>query len=75
MEEIEQCGDHISRRTDAEEDELSNAELIITSTRNEIEDQYEIYDCCTQEKMARNCRTYRTWSRSISPNARMPGAY
>ncbi|MCQ8118803.1 HAD family hydrolase [Methylomonas rosea] len=51
MEEIEQRY-HISRRIDAEEDTLSNAELIITSTRNEIEDQYELYNCYTPEKMA-----------------------
>lgn len=50
MGEIEQCY-HISRRIDAEEDTLSNADLIITSTRNEIEDQYELYDCYTPEKM------------------------
>ncbi|WP_415880074.1 HAD family hydrolase [Methylomonas sp. TEB] len=51
MEEIEQRY-HISRRIDAEEDTLSNAELIITSTRNEIEDQYELYDYYSPEKMA-----------------------
>ncbi|MDD2759218.1 MAG: HAD family hydrolase [Methylomonas sp.] len=51
MHEVEQRY-HISRRIDAEEDTLSNADLIITSTRNEIEDQYELYDCYTPEKMA-----------------------
>ncbi len=51
MEEIEQRY-HISRRIAAEEDTLSNADLIITSTRNEIEDQYELYDGYIPEKMA-----------------------
>ncbi|WAR44113.1 HAD family hydrolase [Methylomonas rapida] len=51
MDEIEQRY-HISRRIDAEEDTLSNADLVITSTRNEIEDQYELYDCYSPEKMA-----------------------
>ncbi|OAI11677.1 MULTISPECIES: HAD family hydrolase [Methylomonas] len=51
MEEIEQRY-HISRRINAEEETLSNADLIITSTGNEIEDQYELYDCYTPEKMA-----------------------
>lgn len=50
MEEIEQRY-HISRRIGAEEDTLTNADLVITSTRNEIEDQYELYDCYTPEKM------------------------
>lgn len=36
---------HMSRRIDAEEDTLTNADLVITSTRNEIEEQYELYDC------------------------------
>lgn len=39
-------------RISAEEDCLSCAELIITSTRNEIESQYELYDYYTPEKMA-----------------------
>lgn len=51
LEEIEQRY-HISRRIDAEEDTLSNADLVITSTQNEIVDQYELYDCYTPEKMA-----------------------
>lgn len=51
MEDIEHRY-HISRRIDAEEDTLTNADLVITSTRNEIEDQYELYDCYTPEKMA-----------------------
>lgn len=43
---------HLSRRFDAEEDTLTNAELVITSTRNEVIDQYELYDCYVPEKMA-----------------------
>jgi sucrose-phosphate synthase len=42
---------HITRRIGAEEETLSNADLVITSTRNEIEDQYEIYDCYVSERM------------------------
>lgn len=43
---------HMSERIAAEEETLSTASLIITSTRNEIEDQYELYDFYTPEKMA-----------------------
>ena len=43
---------HMSRRIDAEEDTLTNADLVITSTRNEIEEQYELYDCYKPDKMA-----------------------
>ncbi|MDO8844264.1 HAD-IIB family hydrolase [Methylicorpusculum sp.] len=35
---------HISRRINAEEDVLANAELVVTSTHNEIAEQYELYD-------------------------------
>ena len=35
---------HISRRINAEEELLANADLVITSTRNEIESQYGLYD-------------------------------
>ena len=51
---IEQIEDryHMLQRVNAEEDTLSNAELIITSTRHEIEDQYELYDYYMPEKMA-----------------------
>ncbi len=35
---------HMSRRVDAEEAVLANAELVITSTHNEIEEQYALYD-------------------------------
>ncbi len=51
MEDIEQCY-HMSRRINAEEDTLTNADLVITSTRNEIEEQYELYNCYTPDKMA-----------------------
>jgi sucrose-phosphate synthase len=43
---------HMLRRIDAEEDTLSNADVVVTSTRNEIEEQYELYDCYMPEKMA-----------------------
>lgn len=43
---------HMQARISAEEDTLSCAELVITSTRNEIESQYELYDYYTPEKMA-----------------------
>jgi sucrose-phosphate synthase len=43
---------HLLQRISAEEDTLSTADLVITSTRNEIEDQYELYDYYTPEKMA-----------------------
>ncbi len=42
---------HMLRRIDAEEDTLTNADVVITSTRNEIVDQYELYDCYTPDKM------------------------
>ena len=35
---------NISRRIDAEEDVLANADLVITSTHNEIEEQYGLYN-------------------------------
>ena len=35
---------HIGRRINAEEELLANADLVITSTRNEIESQYGLYD-------------------------------
>jgi sucrose-phosphate synthase len=50
VEEIEQRYNML-QRISAEEDTLSNANLVITSTNNEIEDQYELYDCYTPEKM------------------------
>lgn len=42
---------NMSRRIDAEEEILANAELVITSTHNEIKDQYEIYDYYHPERM------------------------
>ncbi|MEB3323025.1 MAG: HAD-IIB family hydrolase [Synechococcaceae cyanobacterium] len=51
MEEIE-ARYHMVQRIGAEEEVLSTADLVITSTRNEIEDQYELYDCYAQERMA-----------------------
>ena len=51
MEQIEQRY-HMLQRIGSEEDTLSGAELVITSTHNEIEDQYELYDYYTPEKMA-----------------------
>ncbi len=51
VDEIEQRY-KMSERISAEEDVLNSASLVITSTHNEIEDQYEIYDCYTREKMS-----------------------
>jgi len=42
---------NISRRIEAEEDILATAELVITSTRSEISEQYEMYDHYRPEKM------------------------
>lgn len=42
---------HISRRIEAEEETLANAELVITSTHNEIEEQYGLYDFYQPERM------------------------
>ena len=35
---------NMSRRIKAEEEVLANAALVVTSTHNEVEDQYELYD-------------------------------
>jgi sucrose-phosphate synthase len=51
VDEIEQRY-RMSERIKAEEDVLNSASLVITSTHNEIEDQYELYDCYTPEKMS-----------------------
>ncbi len=51
MEQIEERY-HMLQRISAEEDTLSNADLVITSTRNEIEDQYLLYDYYTPDNMA-----------------------
>ena len=50
-EEIEQSY-NIGRRIDAEEEVLANAELVITSTHNEIEMQYGLYNYYEPERMA-----------------------
>lgn len=43
---------NIARRIAAEEDVLANADLVVTSTHNEIEDQYELYNYYDPERMA-----------------------
>ena len=50
-EQIEQTY-NISRRIDAEEEVLSNADLVVTSTHNEIESQYGLYDYYDPSRMA-----------------------
>ena len=42
---------NMSRRVNAEEELLANADLVITSTRNEIESQYGLYDYYDPECM------------------------
>ena len=42
---------NIGRRIEAEEEVLATAELVITSTRQEINDQYELYDFYMPDKM------------------------
>jgi sucrose-phosphate synthase len=42
---------NIERRIDAEEDVLANADLVITSTHNEIEEQYGLYNYYDPERM------------------------
>jgi sucrose-phosphate synthase len=49
--EIEQTY-NIARRIDAEEDILANADLVITSTHNEIEEQYGLYNYYDPGRMA-----------------------
>jgi sucrose-phosphate synthase len=43
---------NISRRIEAEEEALANASLVVTSTHNEVEDQYELYDFYSPDSMA-----------------------
>ena len=43
---------NISRRIEAEEDILANADLVVTSTHNEIEEQYSLYNYYNPERMA-----------------------
>lgn len=42
----------IERRIEAEEETLANADLVITSTHNEIEEQYGLYNYYQPERMA-----------------------
>ena len=42
---------HIARRVEAEEDTLATAELVITSTSSEIDEQYGMYDHYQPEQM------------------------
>lgn len=49
-EEIEKTY-NIERRIDAEEEVLANADLVITSTKNEIEEQYELYNYYDPSRM------------------------
>ena len=42
----------IGRRIDAEEETLANADLVVTSTHNEIEEQYSLYNYYDKERMA-----------------------
>ena len=50
-EEIEKTY-NIERRIDAEEDVLANADLVVTSTHNEIEQQYALYNYYDPGRMA-----------------------
>ncbi len=43
---------NMSRRIDAEEEVLANADLVITSTFNEIDEQYGLYDYYQPKRMA-----------------------
>jgi sucrose-phosphate synthase len=42
----------IDRRIDAEEEVLANADLVITSTHNEVEEQYGLYNYYDPQRMA-----------------------
>jgi len=42
---------HIARRIEAEENTLYNADLVITSTQDEIDSQYALYDDARPERM------------------------
>jgi sucrose-phosphate synthase len=42
----------MNRRIDAEEEVLANADLVITSTHNEIDEQYGLYDYYQPQRMA-----------------------
>ena len=43
---------NIERRIDAEEEVLANADLVITSTHNEIENQYDLYNYYDPNRMS-----------------------
>jgi len=43
---------NIGRRIDAEEEVLSNADLVVTSTQNEVQEQYELYNYYDPDRMA-----------------------
>ena len=43
---------NMDRRVEAEEEVLANADLVITSTHNEIEEQYSLYNHYTPDNMA-----------------------
>ena len=49
-EDIEQTY-NIERRIDAEEELLANADMVITSTNNEIEEQYSLYNYYNPDRM------------------------
>jgi sucrose-phosphate synthase len=59
----------MSRRIDAEEELLSNADLVITSTNNEIDEQYALYNYYDPSRMAvippgtdlEQFRPYQAW--------------
>jgi sucrose-phosphate synthase len=42
----------MAKRISAEEEVLSRAKLVIASTRNEIAEQYQLYDCYNAKKMS-----------------------
>ncbi|HEY5791217.1 MAG TPA: HAD family hydrolase [Gammaproteobacteria bacterium] len=42
---------NMARRINAEEETLAAAELVVTSTQQEIEEQYALYDCYPPERM------------------------
>ena len=61
---------NISRRIQAEEDTLGTADLIITSTSQEIEEQYDLYDHYQPEQMrviSRRVPIWTTFSRRTAP--------
>nr|VFJ62746.1 MAG: sucrose-phosphate synthase [Candidatus Kentron sp. FW] len=43
---------HMMRRVEAEEDTLATANLVVVSTRNEIEEQYRLYDHYQPDRMS-----------------------